>query len=190
KPAPIAVPLDSIPTYNGDSDVREFLAYIQDAMELSGWSEAFAVRIAKLKLRGAAKKTLDANSTPGEALTWAQLSKLLKDRFEKTTLPNELYLQFKALRQRADEDAIQFSERIRIFANKTWKRSGNAAQDEAVKRRVQEESLLQFITGILPSLQRVVFNRDPTTLEEAVKIASREMKIDKCLKKTGNTYHR
>ncbi|KAJ3655815.1 hypothetical protein Zmor_014926 [Zophobas morio] len=72
--------------------------------------------MAKLKPRGPRRRALEANELLQLSTNWAQLADALLNRFDQALLPGDALQKFRNCRQRQDECAQEYSERLQIIA--------------------------------------------------------------------------
>ncbi|XP_044261170.1 uncharacterized protein LOC123009113 [Tribolium madens] len=173
-----------IPIFAGDESVRTFLGYVEDVAELEGWTELQKVKVAKLKLQGAARRLVEWNEElKNPNCTWNQLKNALINRFEsKVTQVDHLH-RFRLCVQRAGESVTEFAERLQMLGAATIKRTADPNQNDWIRTHLREECLMQFIEGLAMPIQQRVMSAAPRTFEDAVEIALREEQIENRLRR-------
>ena len=174
----IVIGVDSIPTYDGVSNIDEFLMFIEETSTLASWTEKQIVSIARLKLRYQAKQFIDAEADLKNTTNWTTLKDRLKKQFTKQFVKGAAMKNFMECRQRTGESCRQFLTRLKLLGNRTIVLTGDPAKDDPIKEKLEQDITTQFTLGLLMPVKQRVLSGDPKSLDDAVKAAEREESIE------------
>lgn len=164
-----------IPSFGGDGSVKEFVTIVEQIAAMGLWIDATTLCLCKCKMMGAAREFVWNDAKAKSAKTFAELKKVLLDRFD--TEPQTVRVQrFMGARQLPSEDVRSFATRVQILAQATVV-SSDGSQD--ARSQIRQELLLeqmrsQFVAGLRDPVRRFVMSRDPKSFDEAVDFAARE----------------
>ena len=139
------------------------------AAEMGSLVDKDKVRIVLLKVQGAAQIFLDTHPEVNDSITYKNLEKLLKDRFQEKHSDFYNYTQLQAAKQEKDETPDDFADRLRKLSRNTLHVVEDANAQIALTAEAERRLLAVFIKGN-PGLQ--VRYQMPETLEKALKIAT------------------
>ena len=163
-----------VPNWDRKSNrpVTSFLRQVDMAVEMGSLVDKDKVRIVLLKVQGAAQIFLDTHPEVNDSITYKNLEKLLKDRFQEKHSDFYNYTQLQAGKQEKDETPDDFADRLRKLSRNTLRVVEDANAQIALNAEAERRLLAVFINGLKgnPGLQ--VRYQKPETLEKALKIAT------------------
>lgn len=184
----VVIGLDSVPTYDGLSNVDEFIGIIEETATLANWTEAQKVAITRLKLREDAKQFVKSEEDLKTTPSWDALSRALKKQFQRTEINGESRRKFLECKQRTVETSRQFLTRLKSLGNHTMSYTGIKDVDAVLKHRFEEDLITQFMMGLLMPIKARILSKAPNTLNSALELAEREEAIESLIK--PSTPHR
>jgi hypothetical protein len=150
---------------NKSGPLHEFIKQLEDAASLGNWSDSDKRKVASLKLTDAARRYNSAPEFHGPDVTWATFKKTLQDRFRDTRTIQFHYAKMHAARQKSDESALDFADRLRELGKNIQPTvtdpAGLRSHDEHVRRMV----LVCFTKGLRGTAGIQVGYKVPNTLE-------------------------
>lgn len=180
----VVIGIESIPTYDGQSSIEEFLSVIDETALLANWSDEQKVAIARLKLRNKAKQFIESEPTLQTTTAWTTLKDALKKQFMRQYVKGAAMKNFIECRQRNGETCRQFLTRLKLLANRTVTLTGIPATDSIIRTKLEQDVTTQFILGLLMPIKQRVLSANPKSLEEALKHAEMEESIENLIHPT------
>ena len=180
----IFIEIDSIPNFEGQSSIEEFLSIIEETAVLVNWSEEQRLSVARVKLRGQAKQLLEAEPTLKDTKKWKDLKQALQNQFTRHFVSGSAMKQFIECKQRIGESCRQFLTRLKILGNRTLKLT--RVPDQIIKTKLEQDITSQFCLGLCLPIKQRVLTANPTSLENALEIAEREEIIESFLRPSNN----
>jgi hypothetical protein len=160
----------SIREWNGSTNSRsvsEFLA------QVSNWSDVDLVNIVKAKLTGEALLFVNGrDELLDENVTYENLKSTLLRRFSDTLPPRYYYNLLHEAVQKKDESPAQFLDRCRILCTKTIRKTANVTEQRVLKVEADFRLLTSFIHGVIGDPGKELRYRNPSSIEEALGIAT------------------
>ena len=162
--------------------ITQWIQLITRAMALANWTDETAAKAAQMALRGPAA-VWSSNLIEAEATgidKWSTFMPLVEARFKKpTTLAQKAQLQA-GLVQKPNEPVMTFWDRVNAASYllvddfPAMTQGADAAQYKKSKQDARELTFRQhFVAGLAPAVREQLISRDPTTLDELQKEATR-----------------
>jgi len=181
----VVIGLDSLPTYDGTTGIEEFLSVVEETGVLARWTDQQLVSIARLKLRNRAKQFIDSEPALRTTNDWNHLKTHLKKQFTRQYVKGAAMKNFIECRQRSGESCRQYLTRLKLLGNRTITITGNSANDDPIRSKLEQDITTQFTLGLLMPIKQRVLSGNPQTLDEALKIAEREESIENLIHPTS-----
>jgi hypothetical protein len=128
-----------VPKWSGSETevpLREFFSNIEGSAEIGQWEEKDKVKIAVLKLTGAAKSFYSGcPELHAEHVTWDTFKSAFSHRFRDIHSNQFHFMQLQTARQRKDERPREFADRCRGLAKKVMCKA-----DDPVAQRINREN--------------------------------------------------
>ena len=185
-PPHMMISVDSVPTYDGTSSIEEFLNIVEETGTLAEWTHKQLLAIVRLKLRFKAKQYLDSEPSLKATTSWTTLKESLKKQFTRQYVKGAAMKSFMECRQRTGETCRQFLTRLKLLANRTVTYTGDPANDNPIKKKLEQDITTQFTLGLLMPIKQRVLSCNPEDLEEALEFAEREESIERLLHPNAN----
>lgn len=174
----VVIGIDSIPTYDGQSSIEEFLSVIDETALLAKWTDEQKVAIARLKLRNKAKQFIESEPSLKTTNCWKTLKDSLKKQFIRQYVKGAAMKMFIDCRQRTGETCRQFLTRLKLLANRTVNLTGDPAIDLIITTKLEQDITTQFTLGLLMPIKQRVLSSNPTNLVDALTSAEMEESIE------------
>jgi hypothetical protein len=164
-----------VPRWTGTesaSPLEEFLNSIDSAAELGRWSAQDCVRVATLKIAGAARSFYNTCSELHSVdVAWDTFKRVFRHRFRDARTDQFHFLRLQTARQGKDEGPQEFADRCRALAHKVMRRDS-----DPVVQRVHEENtdrmlLASFVGGLAGEVGKLTRIQNPQNLEQALNAA-------------------
>jgi hypothetical protein len=171
--------LDLVPVFSGNESsipVADFLEYVDSAGSIAAWSDEQRLGVARIKLLGKAKAYVKSHPEVKALASWEEFKSAMLDKFQPKQPGVFADFLFRTSVQSPDENVDDFATRLRERGEATQVKPSNATEKVYAKRSLDTALLNYFINGLRNSLKPFVLTHDPTSFEEAVKIAIREEK--------------
>jgi hypothetical protein len=153
--------------------VTEFLTQIEQCAKISNWEDGDLVNIVKAKLSGEALQFVNGrDQLTNEGVTYEVLKKALVERFTEKLPARYYYNLLHNATQDKNETPLQFLDRIRILSTKTMRTSDNPLEQRILREEADFRLLTSFIHGIRGDPGKELRYRNPSTIEEALNIAT------------------
>jgi hypothetical protein len=165
-----------VDTFKGEPvgiSVQEFFQQIDDAGEIANWSEDDKVRIVALKSKGAARRFLNSNpKLDRKNLKYDLLQREYIERFKQKQLPQYHYTALQTASQKKDESPEMFADRCRKLCENTIRQVSNPTEQKVIIEEAEHRLLAAYINGLYGMVGQQVRYRMPTTMAEAIQIAT------------------
>jgi len=152
-PNPPAIPnpqaINTIERFDGNQDPTAWLNNVYEIATLYGWSEAICLRVAKIRLKGAAQRWAQSR----QFNSWVEFQQQLDHRFGETQEAAIIHLE--SCYQRRDESPRAFADRFRQDADRSG-RVEDAALVYTFIQRLQPRLKTEAIRQQLRSIDKVV----------------------------------
>jgi hypothetical protein len=166
----------SIKEWNGHAKARpvtEFLTQIEQCARISNWESKDVVNIVKAKLSGEALQFVNGREQlTDENVTYEILKKALVDRFTEKLPARYYYNLLHNATQDKDESPLQFLDRCRVLSTKTMRVSDNPLEQRILREEAEFRLLTSFIHGMRGDPGKELRYRNPSTIDEALNIAT------------------
>jgi hypothetical protein len=164
-----------VPKWSGTEasvPLEEFFSSIEGSAQIGRWDESDKIRIAVLKLTGAAK--LFYNGCPElheQQVTWETFKAAFSQRFRDVHSDQFHFMQLQTARQKKEESPREFAERCRSMAQKVM-----CKVDDPVVQRIHTENadrmlLGRFVAGLRGEPGKQVRYANPQNIKHALSIA-------------------
>lgn len=163
--------LDSVPNFNGKTNVKEFLSAVDVVGDLFGWPSDTKVAVAKVKLKGIAQDFLVNDPSLVTITRWEDFKNKLLTQFSPKITCYQATLKFNSLRQYVDESVNDFSLRLRKAGNDTLELTQDPTINQVLLNSYNNQLLTQFITGLVPSIRDKVIFRGVDSFSVALDVA-------------------
>lgn len=173
--------LSNIGSFTGRAgeDITAFLDKLERAAELSKWSDAERLNILALRLDGDAAEYFRSREECRGARTYADLKKLLLERYTCKKSARFFREQLSLLRMDSREDVEAFADRVRKVNDRTYDASGSAEYVAAVRFEADQRALDAFLNGLPGELGRQCRLAAPASFEEAIRAAIRVREVER-----------
>lgn len=183
----VALSLETIPDYDGSTEVKEFLERVEQTAILGNWDESKRTIIARLKLKGEAHKFVQSEPYLREtSTTWDVFKKALSKRFKKLKLPGQVIQEFHDCKQRVSESVREYVARLRTAGHKTVELGSDEQKNAWARDQLKEGMKTQFMLGLRMPLQQRVLSAHPKTFDEAIEMAEREEIVERMTQRVSN----
>jgi len=141
-----------VPKWSGlESGVplEEFFSSIEGSALIGRWEQSDMIRIAVLKLTGAAK--LFYNGCPelhAEDVTWSSFKSALTQRFRDTHSDQFHFMQLQTARQKKNESVREFADRCKGLAQKVMCKVDDPAAQRIHRENADRMLLASFVGGL------------------------------------------
>jgi hypothetical protein len=153
--------------------VNDFFDSIEASARVGNWSDTDKKEVCILKLTEAAKAFYAATSElRNPSISWDSFKALFHRRFKDSRSDQFHFLQLQTAKQGRSESPKEFADRIRSLALLTIPHTDDPVTQRIYAEQAERMLLASYTAGLTgtPGLQ--VRYRMPTTLEEAVQIAT------------------
>lgn len=153
------------PSYDGSTAWSDFLIQYEMACEFNGWSEAEKLLGLGCTLKGTAQEVLGELDTR-DRQNYSTLIQALNERFGTDNQEVMFRAMLSSRERRAEESFPAFAHALRRLTKRAYPKIGNEGQDSMALER-----FLAALSTDTPSVRDWVCMREPTTLNEAVRLA-------------------
>ena len=161
--------------WRGDSNsisVFEFFESVDEAAEKGRLSTKDKVRLARLKLRGAARLFYSAQPLlKADDVTYGEFRRVFVDRFKDKHTDQFNYSRFQTAVQEKIESPEAFLDRLRKLCQRTIHSSNGPIEQAVMNREADRRFLAAFINGLIGVPGRQVRLQMPDTIEKALSMA-------------------
>jgi len=171
-----------IPEFDGTSrhKLQEFLNACTYAVQNINPAdeESLVQAILFTKLKGKAMQDFETR----EVQTYDELKQQLETCYQTKQSTTHLQIEFNSLKQRPNETAHAFGQRVDILAMKLYDsmiegEEHSATYKGAIQQTIKKQALINFQIGLRDELKILVRSQRYTTLQEAITGASAEEKL-------------
>src|SRR5436190_7485927 len=171
-----------IPEFDGMSrhKLQDFLKSCSFALEMIEPinEEALVRGILYKKLRGKARQDFETMTIS----SYDELKYQLEARYQTKRSTTDLQLDFNALKQKANETALEFGQRVDKLASNLYEstiegKNLSSWHKSVIQETIQGQALNNFEIGLKDDLKVLVRSRRYTTLQEAIQGAIAEEKL-------------
>lgn len=175
--------VNSIEVFEGEKPdtIDRFFTSLEDVGELSNWTHVERLKVAKLRITGAALKFVQSEDQ-ARLSTYDDFKRALTERFGDKA-PRHCYLQqLSVIQQRRGETIEAFADRVRTLNEKTIRITANAEVNKALREEADRRALDAFVRGLMGSVGEQTRLKFPTDMREAITTA---VAVEFLLKPTG-----
>lgn len=164
--------ITSVPGFDGEKpeSLMPFFAAIDDIGEMSGWEDENKLKVARLKLSGAAQRFIQTQE-PTSIATYTAFKTILKGRFSDKAPVHCYFQQLSMLQQKRGESIEAFADRVRVLNEKTIKTTANHEVNAALREEANRRALDVFLRGLWGAVGEQTRLKFPATLQEAITTA-------------------
>lgn len=164
--------VNSIESFSGERPeaLSHFFESIENVSVLNHWDEGDMLRVAKLKLTGAALQFIRTEDR-GNLTTYAGLRASLIGRFSDKAPSHCYFQQLSVIQQRRGETIEAFADRVRLLNEKTIRVTDNDEVNRALREEADRRALDAFVRGLTGNVGEQTRLKLPTSLREAITLA-------------------
>lgn len=163
----------------GPVSVTEFFNKVDRAAKSGNWTDTDKVTVAVLKLTGVA--ALFLNSTEEalrEDIPYLRFREIFIERFKVKHLDQFHYSALQNAVQYKNETPSQFADRCRRLCARTIRQVSDPEQQRIINEEGERRMLAAYINGLSGTVGTQVRYRMPSTLTEALQIATTVQEVD------------
>ena len=152
--------------------LEEFFSSIEGSAQIGRWEQSDKIRIAVLKLTGAAK--LFYNGCPElhkEDVTWDKFKDAFNQRFKDAHSDQFHFMQLQTARQKKNESPREFADRCRALAQKVMCKADDPVAQGIHRENADRMLLASFVAGLIGIPGKQVRYANPRNIEQALSIA-------------------
>ena len=161
--------------WKGESNsipVTEFFESIDEAAEMGKLTSKDKVRLARLKLKGAARIFYSAQPLlKADDVTYENFRTAFIDRFKDKHTDHYHYARVQYASQEKSESPEVFLDRLRKLCQRTIRSSGNPVEQAIINQEAERRLLAAFINGLIGVPGRQVRLQMPDNLDKALNMA-------------------
>jgi Retrotransposon gag protein len=158
----------------GSMPVTEFFDYIDRVGSISAWLPDQLLNVAIIKLVGKAKDYFNSHPEVKSLRTWDEFKASMITKFQPKIPGVYADYHFRTCVQGPDEGVDEYAARLRIKGEATLIPPQNEEQRRYAQLVLDQNLLNYFLNGIKHSLKPWVLTHDPTSFDQAVKLAKTE----------------
>lgn len=185
-----------IENWSGDGPVTvtEFFNKIDRAAKSGHWTDTDKITVAVLKLTGPAALFLNSSEeATREDVTYQRFREIFIERFKIKHLDQFHYSALQNATQHRHETPVQFADRCRRLCSRTIRQVAEPTQQAIINEEAERRMLADYINGLQGTVGRQVRYRMPSTLTEAIQIATTVAEVEavearKSDRKEGNLF--
>lgn len=185
-----------IENWSGDGpvSVTEFFNKIDRAAKSGNWSDTDRITVAILKLTGSAALFLSSNEeATRDDTTYQRFREIFIERFKIKHLDQFHYSALQNASQHRHETPEQFADRCRRLCARTIRQVSDPTQQAIINEEAERRMLAAYINGLYGIVGKQVRYRMPSTLNEAIQIATTVSEVEatearKSQHKEGNLF--
>lgn len=164
--------VNTITSFDGDKpdSILRFFENIEDVAELSNWGSKECLRVAKLKISGAALNFIKSEDQ-SRITTYDEFKGVLIERFSDKAPQHCYSQQLAVIKQRRGETIEAFCDRVKALNEKTIRVTANAEVNAALREEADRRALDAFVRGLLGVVGEQTRLKFPTSMKEAVTTA-------------------
>lgn len=162
----------TIEQFTGDRPdaIIKFFETIDNVGELSNWTDAEKLKVARLKLTGPALSFIRSEDQERVA-NYADFRKVLSERFSDKAPRHCYFQQLSEITQRRGEPIESFADRVKALTEKTVRVTANPEVNAALREEADRRALEAFVRGLLGPVREQTRLKFPETLRDAVATA-------------------
>lgn len=177
-----------VPEFHGELNEKldSFLNACEIVVEVTPVANVdIMLRIILLKIKGHANEIVKFE----QINSWVELKRLLKNTYDKPKNLAYLQMELCSAKQQNKESLIEYANRIRhlvqAISEESTQGNGN------IRNNIREQALIVFLEGISDEIKTMVKSKNPTSLEQAIRIAIMEDKniTRSAVKSHNNNYN-
>jgi hypothetical protein len=161
--------------WKGDSNsipVLEFFESINEAAEMGRLSSKDKVRLARLKLRGAARTFYSSQPQLGaDDVLYEDFHTAFVNRFKDKHTDHYHYARMQNASQEKNESPEVFLDRLRKMCRRTIRSGANPVQHAVINQEADRRLLAAFINGLLGTVGKLVRMQMPDSIDKALNMA-------------------
>jgi hypothetical protein len=161
--------------WKGESNsipVVEFFESINEAAEMGKLSSQAKVRLARLKLRGAARTFYSAQpQLRADDVSHEEFRTAFVNRFQDKHTDQYHYARVQNASQDRNESPEVFLDRLRKMCQRTIRSSANPIEQAVIKQEADRRLLAAFINGLLGAVGKQVRMQMPDNIDKALNMA-------------------
>jgi hypothetical protein len=169
--------------WKGDSNsipVNDFFESVEDAAEMGRLTSKDKVRLARLKLRGAARSVYPAQpQLKADDVTYEDFRNALVNRFKDKHTDQYNCARLQNAVHDKNESPEAFLDRLRKWCQRTIQSSNNPVEQAVINREADRRLLAAFINGLIGTPGRKVKLQMPDTIDKALNMAIIATNADK-----------
>lgn len=164
--------VSSIDVFDGEKPdtIVQFFERIDDVGELSHWGAAEKLRVAKLRISGAAQ-TFIKSEDQNRLSTYDEFKEVLTQRFSDKAPQHCYFQQLSVVQQRRGETIEAFADRVKALNEKTIRITANPEVNTALRGEADRRALDAFVRGLTGTVGEQTRLKFPTTLRDAITTA-------------------
>ena len=153
--------------------VTEFFESINEAAEMGKLSAKDKVRLARLKLRGAARVFYSAQpQLRADDISYEDFRTAFVERFKDKHTDQYNYARMQNASQEKNESPEVFLDRLRKLCQQTISSSANPVEQAVINREAERRLLAAFINGLLGAVGKQVRMLMPDNIDKALNMAT------------------
>jgi len=150
----------------------EFFESVDEAAELGKLTAKDKVRLAKLKLRGAARLFYSAQpELRADDITFENFRTAFINRFQDKHTDQYHYARVQNASQEKNESPEVFLDRLRKLCQRTVRSSGNPIEQAVINQEADRRLLAAFINGLIGVAGKQVRMQMPSNIDKALNMA-------------------
>jgi hypothetical protein len=153
--------------------VIEFFESINEAAEMGRMSSKDKVRLATLKLRGAARTFYSAQpQLRADGISYEEFRTILVNRFQDKHTAQYHYARMQNASQEKNESPEVFLDLLRKLCQRTIRSSANPVEQAVINQEADRRLLAAFINGLLGAVGKQVRMQMPDNIDKALNMAT------------------
>jgi hypothetical protein len=163
--------VSTIPSFGGSAkeNIKVFLTKIEQAAKIAGWDQNDKLSVCKRKLEKDALEFILSDDACKEATTFAELQKILVERYKKKNTVRYYREQLATIKKKEIESFEEFGDRIRSINAHTYELIDNHPElNNVIKSEADQRALDAFLNGISGEIAEKTKLAQPKTFSEAV----------------------
>ena len=161
--------------WKGDSSsipVLDFFESINEAAEMGRLSSKDKIRLARLKLGGAARVFYSAQpQLRADDVTYEEFRTAFVNRFKDKHTDQYHYARMQNASQEKNESPDVFLDRLRKMSQRTFRSSANPVEQAVINQEAERRLLAAFINGLIGAPGNQVRLQMPDTIDKALNMA-------------------
>jgi len=164
-----------VESWRGESNsisVLEFFSSLNEAAEMGRLSSKDKIRLARLKLKGAARVFYSAQpQLQADDVTFEEFRTAFVNRFKDKHTDHYHYARVQNASQEKDESPETFLDRLRKMCQRTIRNSENPVEQAVINQEADKRLLAAFINGLKGAPGKQVRLNMPETIDKALNMA-------------------